>query len=211
MPKTYAQLQAQMEVLQRRMEEAKRKEAAPRLAQIRADVAAYGFTVEDVFGAAKPHQAKRAARRAADTGAAKYRDAAGNTWSGRGPRPRWLRDAIAQGADLASFLAVAERSQRTTAVDAEMSGEAPSRPKRAAAKKRAVPAKKAKAAAAKRDSGARPDRERGKVAAKKAKPKAAATRDTPARSRRRSLTPPAAGGADMPRPGRDDTEPGAAG
>ena len=27
----------------------------------------------------------------------KYRDDAGNVWSGRGPRPRWLKDALAGG------------------------------------------------------------------------------------------------------------------
>jgi DNA-binding protein H-NS len=26
-----------------------------------------------------------------------FRDSAGNTWTGMGPRPRWLKDAIASG------------------------------------------------------------------------------------------------------------------
>lgn len=33
-------------------------------------------------------------------GKAKYRDNAGNAWSGRGPRPRWLKDALATGKTL---------------------------------------------------------------------------------------------------------------
>jgi DNA-binding protein H-NS len=33
-------------------------------------------------------------------GKAKYRDDAGNTWTGFGPRPRWLKDAIAGGKSL---------------------------------------------------------------------------------------------------------------
>jgi DNA-binding protein H-NS len=33
----------------------------------------------------------------------KYRDGEGNTWVGRGPRPQWLRDALANGKTLADF------------------------------------------------------------------------------------------------------------
>lgn len=45
------------------------------------------------------------ARKSAGTGsvAPKYRDSAGNTWTGRGKQPVWLRNAIAAGASLDSF------------------------------------------------------------------------------------------------------------
>jgi len=33
----------------------------------------------------------------------KYRDANGNTWTGIGQRPRWLRDAVLKGATLEQF------------------------------------------------------------------------------------------------------------
>ena len=33
----------------------------------------------------------------------KYRDSAGNTWAGRGARPRWLRDKLRAGAKLEDF------------------------------------------------------------------------------------------------------------
>jgi DNA-binding protein H-NS len=36
--------------------------------------------------------------------AAKYRDKSGNTWSGRGAVPRWMRDAIKDGARRDDFL-----------------------------------------------------------------------------------------------------------
>jgi DNA-binding protein H-NS len=36
--------------------------------------------------------------------AAKYRDKSGNTWSGRGAVPRWMRDAIKGGAKRDDFL-----------------------------------------------------------------------------------------------------------
>lgn len=34
---------------------------------------------------------------------AKYRDSHGNTWTGRGLHPRWLKAALAAGAKLADF------------------------------------------------------------------------------------------------------------
>lgn len=34
-----------------------------------------------------------------------YRDQAGHTWSGRGPRPRWLRDALEEGKTLEEMTA----------------------------------------------------------------------------------------------------------
>ena len=35
----------------------------------------------------------------------KHRDAAGHTWTGRGPKPRWLNDAIAAGKTLKELAA----------------------------------------------------------------------------------------------------------
>jgi hypothetical protein len=44
-----------------------------------------------------------AATKAAINGPAKYADKNGNTWSGRGRRPKWLNDAVATGKSLADF------------------------------------------------------------------------------------------------------------
>ena len=38
-------------------------------------------------------------------GGAKFKDDQGNTWGGRGPRPQWLRDALASGKALDEFRA----------------------------------------------------------------------------------------------------------
>jgi hypothetical protein len=51
----------------------------------------------------KDFRAARATAKAASKGPAKYADQAGNTWSGKGPRPKWLKDAIAAGMQLADF------------------------------------------------------------------------------------------------------------
>lgn len=37
-------------------------------------------------------------------GAPKYADGSGHAWTGRGPRPAWLKEAIAQGKQLEEFL-----------------------------------------------------------------------------------------------------------
>jgi DNA-binding protein H-NS len=56
------------------------------------------------FGAsgAAPKAARRTKKSAA-TGT-RYSDGAGGDWSGRGPRPRWLREALAAGRPLEDFL-----------------------------------------------------------------------------------------------------------
>ena len=48
-------------------------------------------------------RANRAAAKAANSGASKYADQAGNTWHGKGPRPKWLKDALASGSALDDF------------------------------------------------------------------------------------------------------------
>ena len=67
-----------------------RKEA---IAKARAHVAKYGLTPEDVFTQVRESKPVPV----------KYRDAEGNTWSGRGQRPLWLRDALTNGATLEQF------------------------------------------------------------------------------------------------------------
>lgn len=50
-------------------------------------------------------RAVRAAKKVSTQGPPKYADGAGNTWIGRGPRPKWLNDALASGNKLTDFLA----------------------------------------------------------------------------------------------------------
>jgi DNA-binding protein H-NS len=51
--------------------------------------------------AAKKAQGRPIVKKAAK---AKYQDGAGNSWSGFGPRPKWLKDAIAGGKSLEDLL-----------------------------------------------------------------------------------------------------------
>jgi DNA-binding protein H-NS len=73
--------------------------------QVEQTAAALGISVNELLGLDK--SSKRSA--ATDTKttakvAPKYRDAHGNTWTGRGQKPVWMRDAIAQGAKQEDFL-----------------------------------------------------------------------------------------------------------
>ena len=112
MAKTYAKIQKQIESLQREADKMKRAEVDGFIARIREAINVYGLTAVDLGlrgkpgrkpreeGAAAPAKKPRKGRTAR---AAKFRDDAGNTWGGRGPRPQWLRDALAAGKSLQDF------------------------------------------------------------------------------------------------------------
>lgn len=107
MAKTYAQIAQQIEELQREAEKLKRQEISDVIARIKEAIRVYSLTAADLgFGrSAKPVVAKKAGprRRKAGDGVVKYRDGDGRVWGGRGPRPKWLRDAIASGRKLEDF------------------------------------------------------------------------------------------------------------
>lgn len=90
MTASYQDLLRQREALEQQINEAKRREMATALAQVRELVVAFDLTQQDVFPVG------RAARTSAVAGvkvAPKYRDpATGQTWTGRGKPPRWIQN-----------------------------------------------------------------------------------------------------------------------
>lgn len=54
-------------------------------------------------------RALRAAKKAKSQGPPKYTDQAGNTWIGRGARPKWVKEALALGRSLDEFLTMKTR------------------------------------------------------------------------------------------------------
>jgi len=123
MAKTYSQLTAQIEALRQKAEAAKKKEAAGVIARIKEAIEFYDLTAEDLgFGGkvskaasaptpaskkkSKLKNAKDQSKPAKKSGAApKYSDSAGNSWSGMGPKPGWLKEALAAGRALEDFTA----------------------------------------------------------------------------------------------------------
>jgi DNA-binding protein H-NS len=95
-----AELLAQREALDREIELAKKRGRADAIAQVRSLMSEHGLTAADLGLAGKPAAKGGAGRKAA----IKYRDAAtGDTWSGRGLQPKWLKAAIASGRRLEDF------------------------------------------------------------------------------------------------------------
>ncbi len=105
MTKTYQQLVKQIEVLKKQADQVRRKEVQGVVSRIKEAIAAYELTPEDLFGKSSRTSGAGAAasRRAPANGKARYQDDAGNTWSGRGPRPQWLKAALAEGRSLEDF------------------------------------------------------------------------------------------------------------
>jgi DNA-binding protein H-NS len=96
-----SELLAQKAALEQQIVEVQRQERAQAISQVRALMTEYGLTLADLG----PRPAA-APRRTAGNGkvAAKYRHpGTGNTWSGRGLQPRWLKEALAGGASLDQF------------------------------------------------------------------------------------------------------------
>ncbi|MHB1666969.1 MAG: H-NS histone family protein [Thiomonas sp.] len=97
MTPTYAELQAQIAALTAQADAARRAELASVVAEIKQKMADYGITLEDLGG-------KRAGSHKGRPVAAKYRHPlTGQTWAGRGKRPRWLAAEIAAGQDITAF------------------------------------------------------------------------------------------------------------
>jgi DNA-binding protein H-NS len=131
--KSYSDVVEQIRQLQAEAESLKREEIEGVIARIREAIAVYELTPDDIFGKGRSLQAakrgraaKGAGRSSAKRGAAgvQYGDGQGNTWGGRGPRPRWLRDAFAKGASLESFR-LGETGQAPVASDRADAGAAP--------------------------------------------------------------------------------------
>jgi DNA-binding protein H-NS len=95
---TVSELLAQKAALEQQIAEAQRAERAGAVAKVRALMAEHGLTLADLSSRSS------APKRAGAKVAAKYRDAAtGDTWSGRGLQPKWLKAALASGKKISDF------------------------------------------------------------------------------------------------------------
>jgi DNA-binding protein H-NS len=92
------ELLAQKAAIEQQIAEAQRAERAGAVAKVRALMAEHGLTVADL--STKLTAAKRSGAKVA----AKYRNAeTGDTWSGRGLQPKWLKQALASGKKISDF------------------------------------------------------------------------------------------------------------
>ena len=98
---TLKELLAQKEAIEHQIEQTKKSERGAAVNKVRAMMAEYGLTVADLGG--------KSARKSKSGGTAKvpakYRNAStGESWSGRGLQPRWLKAALASGKKLGDFV-----------------------------------------------------------------------------------------------------------
>ncbi|EER59724.1 histone family protein nucleoid-structuring protein H-NS [Acidovorax delafieldii 2AN] len=85
---SYKELLKQREALEQKINEARRNELAEAVSQVRALVAEFGLTAQDVFPAGRARSAS-----AGSKVAPKYRNpATGQTWTGRGKAPKWIQN-----------------------------------------------------------------------------------------------------------------------
>lgn len=99
---TLQDLLAQRADIEKKIADVQREERANAIARVRALMAEHGLTAADLT--AKALTPRAAAPKTGNKVAAKYRNAAtGETWSGRGLQPKWLKAALAAGAKIEDF------------------------------------------------------------------------------------------------------------
>ena len=95
------ELLAQRAELEKKISDAQREERSAAITKVRTLMADFGLTAADVAGRGSVPRAKTGSGAKVP---AKYRNAAtGETWSGRGLQPKWLRSALASGRKLEDF------------------------------------------------------------------------------------------------------------
>jgi len=94
---TYHELKAQAEALLQQAEELRKQELRVVIAEIKAKMADYGITVEELAGTAGRGRGR-------GKGVPKYRGPNGETWSGGpGRKPAWVRQILAEGGDIERY------------------------------------------------------------------------------------------------------------
>jgi DNA-binding protein H-NS len=108
---TYLELKQQIESLQVEADALKVKERSEVIEKMMVAIQAYDISAKEL-GFPRGIRSGTSGRgsRPRNTAAKKFRrsggayaDDQGNTWGGRGPRPKWLREALASGAKLEDF------------------------------------------------------------------------------------------------------------
>jgi DNA-binding protein H-NS len=99
---TLNELLAQKAALEKQIMDAQREERASAIAQVRTLMAQYGLSLADLGTRSAPVQTPKKA--SSGKVPPKFRDpATGDSWSGRGLQPKWLKAALAAGRSLSDF------------------------------------------------------------------------------------------------------------
>lgn len=98
------QLAGQLAALDRQIEDARRAERQSNIAKAKALLAQLGLTAADLGSSSEKTSSTKPTLKPRGKAPIKFRHpATGETWSGRGLKPRWLRTAIEGGAKVEDF------------------------------------------------------------------------------------------------------------
>ena len=101
---TLKELMAQKEAIERQIEQTTTQERGAAIEKVRALMSEYGLTLADLGGKSVGAKPAKKTRVGGTKVAAKYRNTStGESWSGRGLQPRWLKAALASGRKLTDF------------------------------------------------------------------------------------------------------------
>jgi DNA-binding protein H-NS len=110
---TYIELKQKIEELQKEADSLKTKERQGVIDRMKEAIAVYEITGQELGLGARGSSTGRSTAKKGSTRVkatkksakpqAAYGDGKGNTWGGRGPRPKWLKDALANGGSLEQF------------------------------------------------------------------------------------------------------------
>jgi DNA-binding protein H-NS len=98
---TLQELMHQREALERQIAAAQAEARRDAITKVRELMATYGLSVADLSGSMRKRESGSFSR--AKVAPKFINKATGETWSGRGLKPRWLANAIASGAKLEDF------------------------------------------------------------------------------------------------------------
>jgi len=111
---TYIELKQKIAQLQKEADALKANERQGVIDRMKEAIAVYEITAQELgltaqgaslrgrSNARKSPRRLKASKKSTEPQAA-YADGKGNTWGGRGPRPKWLKDALANGGSLEQF------------------------------------------------------------------------------------------------------------
>jgi DNA-binding protein H-NS len=96
---TYSELQKQIATLQEKAEKQRIAELESVINDIKSKISEYNITAKDLGFTTRSKKVK-----STEPVPPKYKNKKGDTWTGRGRQPTWIKDAIASGKSIDTFL-----------------------------------------------------------------------------------------------------------
>lgn len=99
---TYLELKAQAEKLFQQAETVRQQEIAEVISEIKAKMVEYSISIDDLSGGRKSSKKSGGSK---PQGEVRFRGPQGETWSGKGRQPQWMKSALLEGKSKDDFAA----------------------------------------------------------------------------------------------------------